>query len=86
MSKILEIQNFWGMKINGLRFEKNTNKGCKIAAQKKFLWADFALLSRVFFGIGATIHISQEILCLLHAGFFLSVSICFGISSTIHTH
>ena len=28
-------------------------------------------LLAVFFGIGATIHIHQEMLCLLYAGFFL---------------
>ena len=32
--------------------------------------ANFALLSRIFFCIGATIHIGQEILCLPYAGFF----------------
>ena len=41
-------------------------KGYKIAAQKK---ANFALLAGFFFGIGATIRIGLEILCLPYAGF-----------------
>jgi hypothetical protein len=41
----------------------------KIAAQKKVsFFADFAL---VFYGIGATIRIGQEMLCLPYADFFL---------------
>ena len=43
----------------------------KIAAQKKVCFsANFALLAG-FFGIGATIRIGREILCLPYAGFFL---------------
>ena len=44
-------------------------KGFKIAAQKKKNPANFALLAG-FFGIGATIRISREMLCLPYAGFF----------------
>ena len=46
------------------------HKGCKIASQRKnsFL-ANFALLAR-FFGIGATIRIGREMLCLPYAGYF----------------
>ena len=35
-------------------------------------WANFASLSRIFFGIGATIHIGREILCLPLAEFVVS--------------
>ena len=35
-------------------FKTYTNKGCKIAAQKKCFWANLALLSRIFFGIGVS--------------------------------
>ena len=46
------------------------HKGCKIATQKKKCFsANFALLAG-FFGIGATIRIGREILCLPYAGFF----------------
>ena len=43
------------------------HKGCKIAAPKKS--ANFDLLA-VFLGIGATLRIGGEILCLQYAGFF----------------
>ena len=39
------------MERSGLRFEKNAKKGCKIAAQKNCFGANFASLSRIFFGI-----------------------------------
>ena len=46
------------------------HNGCKIAAQEKvFFLTNFALLA-CFFGIGATIRIGRETLCLLYAGFF----------------
>ena len=42
-------------------------KGCKIAAQKKVCFsANFALIAE-FFGIGATIRIGREMLCLPYA-------------------
>ena len=45
-------------------------KECKIAACKKFNFsANFALLAG-FFGIGATIRIGREMVCLPCAGFF----------------
>ena len=45
------------------------HKGCKIATQKKISFlANFALLAG-FFGIGATIRIDREILCLPYVGF-----------------
>ena len=48
-------------------------KGCKITAQKNLLFsANFALIADFFFGIGATIRIGQELLCLPYAGFFLT--------------
>ena len=49
------------MERSGQRFEeKNTNKVCKIAAQKK-VFGKFCLTEQDFFGIGVTIHIGQEI-------------------------
>ena len=51
---------------NGLRFEKGT---CKIAAKKKFVFGEFCPTSTIFFGIGASIRIGQEILCLPYARF-----------------
>ena len=46
-------------------------KGCTIAALKKFVFSlNFALLAG-FFGIGATIRIGREMLCLPYAGFFI---------------
>ena len=52
-----KVQNPWGkvMERSGLRFETFTNKGCKIAAQRKVCFgATFAFLSRIFFGIGVS--------------------------------
>ena len=41
--KYLEIRNPWGkvMERSGLRFENFTNKGCKIAMQKKLFLGEF---------------------------------------------
>ena len=48
------------------------HKGWKVTAPKTmFILAKFALLAGFFFGIGATIRIGQEMLCLLYAGFFI---------------
>ena len=46
-----------------------TNKGCKIAAQKKLVFGKNFLCGQDFFGIGATIHIGGEILCVPYARF-----------------
>ena len=46
------------------------HKGCKIAAQKKNL--QILPCYQDFCGIGATIRIGREILCLPYAGFFFS--------------
>ena len=48
-----------------------SNKGCKIATKKVCFGANFAILSRIFVGIGATIHIGREINCLPYAGFLV---------------
>ena len=52
-----KVQNPWGkvMERSGLRFETFTNKGCKIAVQRKVCFgATFAFLSRIFFGNGVS--------------------------------
>ena len=57
------------------------HKGCKIAVQKKLVFAaNFALLAGFFgilgppyCGIGTTIRIGREMLCLPHAVFFFKV-------------
>ena len=47
-------------------------KGCKIDANFfLFFLANFVLLAG-FFGIGATIRIGQEMLCLMYAVFFVT--------------
>ena len=48
-------------------------KGCKMAAQKKFVFVELCLTSRIFFGIVATIRIGREMLCLAYAEFFLLI-------------
>ena len=54
-------------------FKIFAHKGCKIAAQKKVCFsANFALLAGLF-GIGATIRIGQEMLCLPYMGFLISI-------------
>ena len=54
------------MERSGLRFETFSHKGCTISAEKKM--GEFCLTKEHFFGIGATIHIGREILCLPYAG------------------
>ena len=55
------------------------HKGCKIAAPKKpGFCGEFCLTSRIFVGIGATIRIGREMLCLPYAGFFFSFYVCCG--------
>ena len=45
-------------------------KGCKIAAQKSACFRQILPTYQNFFGIGDNILIDQEMLCLLHVGFF----------------
>ena len=56
--KLLEIRNPWGKVIvrRGLRFKTFTNKGCKIAAQKKFVFGQSLPYWACFFfsGLGWT--------------------------------
>ena len=47
-------------------------KGCKITAQKNVIFGEFCLTSRIFVGIGATIRIGREMLCLPYVEFFLN--------------
>jgi hypothetical protein len=63
-----------------------------MTAQKKvFLCADFALQNMVettlppFYGIGATIRIGREMLCLPYAGFFLLTPSLHSFSQSIAT-
>ena len=44
------------MERSGLRFKKKTftNKGCKIAAQKKLFFDRFCITEQDFFGIGGS--------------------------------
>ena len=51
-------------------FQSFTNRGCNIAAIF-FVCGRFFLTEQDFFGIGATIHIGREILCLQYAGLFM---------------
>ena len=46
------------------------HKGYKIAAQKSLIFDKFCFTSRIFFCIGATMRIGQEMICLPYAGFF----------------
>ena len=49
-----------------------SHKGCKIAAQFIFfIFDEFCLSSRIVLGIGATIRIGREMLCLPYAGFLI---------------
>ena len=48
-------------------------KGCKIAAQKKFFVWRIMPYKQDFFGIGATIRIGRDMLCLLYAGFLFGL-------------
>ena len=67
----LEIRNPWGkvMERSGLIFEHFFWKLSKIAAQKKVFFCWFCL-GPPSYGIGATIRIGRELLCLPYAGFF----------------
>ena len=50
------------------------HKGCQIAAQKKVDFWQILPYYQDFFGIGATIRIGWEMLCLPYAGFFEDIS------------
>ena len=59
--KYLEIQSPWGkvMERSGLRFENFLIKGVKLQNKKVCFWANFALMSRIFwywcFSLGLTV-------------------------------
>ena len=55
---------------NFLDFQTFAHKRCKIAAQEKFCFSANLPYQLDFFGIGATIRIHREVLCLPFAGFF----------------
>ena len=73
---LLDFWICWGkvMERSSLRFKKkkkkNTHKWYKIPAKRKLVFWPILPYRAGFFGIGATIHICREILCLRHAGFF----------------
>ena len=48
-------------------------KGVKLPRKKKLVFAAIFALLAGFFGIGATIRIGREMLCLPYAGFFLKM-------------
>ena len=79
--KFLELRNPWGkvMERSGLTFEHFVSKWSKIAAQKKVFLCWFCL-GPPSYGIGATIRIGQEMLCLLYAEF------CLGLSLVLMSH
>ena len=71
------------MERSGLRIKKILLKGLKSSREKKFYFrANLGLInhyslsqsSQDFYGIGATIHIGQEMLCLPYAGFVIKKS------------
>ena len=70
----LDFKKPWGklMERSGLRFKYFVHKGYKITAYKSWIFDKFCLTSRIFFGIGATIRIGREMLCLLFEGFFFT--------------
>ena len=73
MSKLFRFSEFLEKKLKEVVSDLKTftYKGCKMAQQKKSFLANFALLTLTgFFGIGATIRINREMLCLPYAGFF----------------
>ena len=50
--------------------ETFAHKGCKIGVQKKLVFRRILPYWQDFFGIGTTIRIGPDMLCLLCAGFF----------------
>ena len=69
------------METSDLRINKNTNKGCKIAAHfyhslfsvnlGLIIFNHYCQSSQDFYGIGATIRIGRQMLCVPYAGFYL---------------
>ena len=58
------------MEISGFRLENFAQKRRKIAAKKSLFFWQILPYYQAFFGIGATIRIGPEMLCLPYAGFF----------------